>query len=352
MSRIEPSHFAVADRPARARGFTLVEVLVSVAIIAVLLGLLFPALNSVRQQARTAECLSNTGQIVRAWHAYVADHGVFPHNDEIIPNASGRVDLTYHRFGWGGTDWYDDELRATADAGTHYASPVRERPLNDYLGLPPHHHDGGGVTYCPADTQLMVQEFDTGTFQPGDIVPYDLSNQSYRFRMSKSPDARKTAHSIHGTSYIANEWMWVSPAAPWGYRSDIQRSVELWSTTSNGPEDIADAGRFVVIGDFGIMNALRIARVNHQADIATYRTTPHQYRHGAERTSAGFLDGSARLLHMPRDVRDGSQDDFTFFPDEQKVANLQAAYPDWSFNGIGYQANIPAPIAEHYGLGR
>ncbi|GJQ28270.1 MAG: hypothetical protein HBSAPP03_01540 [Phycisphaerae bacterium] len=56
------------------RGFTLIELLVTVAIIAVLMGLLLPALASARGAARAAACGSNGRQLVIAWTAYANDY--------------------------------------------------------------------------------------------------------------------------------------------------------------------------------------------------------------------------------------------------------------------------------------
>jgi len=82
----------------KRKGFTLIELLVVIAIIAILAGMLLPALSRARESARRAACLNNLKQVITAIKTYSPDYNEY-YPTSALPNASISISTHYEDLG-------------------------------------------------------------------------------------------------------------------------------------------------------------------------------------------------------------------------------------------------------------
>lgn len=92
------------QKPISKRAFTLVELLVVIAIIGILIGMLLPAVQSVREAARRTQCLNNMRQCALGALNFESAHGNFPtaggQAGSFFPEDTANPQQEYEHFGW------------------------------------------------------------------------------------------------------------------------------------------------------------------------------------------------------------------------------------------------------------
>ncbi len=222
-------------------GFTLLELLVIIAIISLLIAILLPAYSAARQQSRRLACQSNLRQIAVAWHLYLNRDEHFFQMVNANVNYGGRQGNGAPAYG---IDMNDPQ----------HSVP---KPLNPLLGLPTVTHDEADVFRCPSD-------------RGGGVI-------------------RTTCYEHFGTSYPTN-LMLVGQNKLLILPSDPCKSVLMQINTrlpSLTRSSISNESRLILLGDYGWWHTLAF---NSKQRIAWHgRPCSH---------NVAFMDGHVDFLRV------------------------------------------------------
>jgi prepilin-type N-terminal cleavage/methylation domain-containing protein/prepilin-type processing-associated H-X9-DG protein len=159
----------VRVRPSRRQGFTLIELLVVIAIIAVLIGLLLPAVQKVREAAARGQCQNNMHQIGIALHNYLGVNTYFPYENTNLSDS--------HRCNWIAhlLPYMEQPFSATSVAPSTFGKNVVPNP-----GI---RNDAVPDTFvvktliCPSDANTMSAD---GTVALGNYLGVNAPNTDQR----------------------------------------------------------------------------------------------------------------------------------------------------------------------------
>jgi prepilin-type N-terminal cleavage/methylation domain-containing protein/prepilin-type processing-associated H-X9-DG protein len=204
--------------------FTLIELLVVIAIIAILAGMLLPALAKAKRQAGQAVCLSNLKQISYGTIMYVDS------NDDIFPGTASR-----NTYGFQTTDWIYWRTNI------NFYPPIEQSPIAVFIGSVQ-----SNLFRCPLDrdnsTRATMRDAHGPYFFSYSLTSYDISG-------NQNLGMASILRSSGGQTWFPFRMAHVrSPSSKIMYAEENASAKLDDSPVANAP--IINDGRYVATGDY------------------------------------------------------------------------------------------------------
>lgn len=144
------------------RGFTLIEILVVIAVVGILMALLLPALGKAKGRAQGIGCSNNIRQLVVAWTVYADEHG-----GKLVNNHGIQETMRTQ------SNWVNNVLDWGFSSGNTNLATLRQGHLTQYLG------ENTGVFHCPSDKSVAENGYRIRSYSMNSLVgdPGELTNR-------------------------------------------------------------------------------------------------------------------------------------------------------------------------------
>ena len=267
-------------------GFTLIELLVVIAIIALLVGILLPALARARQAARKTKSITNMKNMPMAVQAYMTDNrSILPMPRAIEYDTAGNI-LNTNGWPWA----FGGAYCSARFAGTGTDTAPANRSLNAYILGDAIKSTEFGVTAASRGTQQF------GVFES----PGDKSTVWDYFFNGAQPvvfNGVRSGYADVGTSYLMNDLYWQFfrvGSENMNLDSTFVQCVRRASVALNSSR--ADTSKFAMFYD-QIGWAFMLGSTNTR-----YKGEFGEWNHSV----MGFLDGHASDMEMERKIINGN----------------------------------------------
>jgi prepilin-type N-terminal cleavage/methylation domain-containing protein/prepilin-type processing-associated H-X9-DG protein len=277
------------------RGFTLLELLVVVAVIAIMAALLFPALSKAKGRALGIACLNNSRQLAIGWALYADDHdNRLPYN---LGGAGARRIVSVRT----NLNWVNNVMTWGLEADNTNTATVTAASLGPYVSRAP------GVYRCPADHVLSDEQRAAG---------WSARVRSYSMNamVGDAGEASKDGYNVNNPDYVQFFKL-----------TAIPQPAQIFVFLDEHPDSINDG---YYLNRSSVYSWIDLPASYHNGGAAFAFADGHSELH-RWRVAATKVPARAFVVELPAPIRGGQSADFHWVLDRMSVDRERVDRPSY-----------------------